>query len=337
MSGCSLFIRAGVVAMLAPLASAQPPTPTPSPTAPPPLRAAFESLIPEATFEIAGPRDFTATDNAVWISNRSTGSLSRIDPQTNKIVQTIAVGKDLCAGLAADFAAIMAPRCSANQIARIDPAKNVLTDAMNTPLVESTRSLATGVGSVWVITDARGTVARIDPLANTVVAEIYTTPGATSLAFGEGGLWVASASKNLLTRINPYNNLIIERIPVSSGPSDIAIGEGAVWTWNQDDGSVTRIDPKTNAIVTTIRLGAPGGPGGRIAAGEGSVWVATLGTALTRIDVRSNQVAQVFTGAGGGPIVIAHDSIWMAGSSTVVWRLDPRRIEATRAGSPPRP
>ncbi len=328
---------AGLLSALALNAHAQPPTPTPSPKAPPPLRIPFKALVPEATFEIPGARDFAATDDALWVSSRSAGSVSRVDPKTNKIVHTIAVGKDLCVGIVADFGSVLVPQCAQNKIARIDPKKNALGDVLPTPLGQNANSLAAGVGSLWVITDAKGTIARIDPVTDTAVALIYTATGATSIAFGEGGLWVASASQNLVTRINPYTNIMVETIAVPKGPSDIAIAEGAVWTWNRGDGSVTRIDPKTNAIVTTIRLGAPVGAEARIVAGLGSVWVAGRRTPLTRIDPRTNQVAQVFTGSGGSSIAIAHGSIWMAGSPTAIWRLDPRRIEATRDPGTTRP
>ena len=333
----SLLRCAGLLSALALSTRAQPPTPTPSPKAPPPLRLLFSALVPEATFAIAGPRDFAATEDALWVSSRSAGSVSRIDPKTNKIVETIAAGKDLCVGIVADFGSVLVPQCAQNRIARVDAKKNSLGDVLPTFLAQNANSLAAGVGSLWVITDAKGTIARIDPVADTVVALVYTAPGATSIGFGEGGLWVASARENLVTRVNPYTNVVVETIAVANGPSDIAIGEGAVWTWNRGDGSVTRMDPKANAIVTTIKLGAMVGAEARIVAGEGSVWVAGPGAPLTRIDPRTNQVAQMFTGAGGSSIAIAHGSIWITASPAVVWRLDPRRIEATRDAGPTRP
>jgi streptogramin lyase len=49
-----------------------------------------------------------------------------------------------------------------------------------------------------------------------------------------------------------------------------------------------------------------------------------------RIDPRTNQVAQMFAGAGSPALTIAHGSLWLSGSAKSVWRLDPRRVEATR-------
>jgi YVTN family beta-propeller protein len=190
--------------------------------------------------------------------NREYGAISRIDPATNKVTQTVAVGPGLCAGLIADFSR-PDPRCRDEAIARVGREDERRDRPHPGALSDAARSCATGVGSVWVVADAKGTIARIDPVEKSVVALIDTAPGAIALAFGGDALWVASASSNLVTRVNPFNNLIVETIAVPNQPRDIATGSGAVWTWNQGDGSVTRIDPKTNTVTTTIGIAAPVG------------------------------------------------------------------------------
>ncbi|MEO8361859.1 MAG: hypothetical protein ABI672_17625 [Vicinamibacteria bacterium] len=313
--------------------NAQAPTPTPAPKAAPPLRLPFAAIVPEAKFDVAGAMALAATEDAVWIASTTSGLVSRVDPQTNKVTQTVAVAKGQCGGISADFESVFVALCATNQIARIDPKKNGLGEPMAITLSPRAHSFATGVGSVWAISDARGTIARIDPANGEVVAQIYTTPGATSVVFGEEALWVASPSRNTVTRINPHTNLIVETITVAKAPSDIAVGEGSVWTWNQTDGSVSRIDPKTNTVVMTIQTGATGSDG-RIVAGDGSIWVATTGVALTRIDARTNGVAQVFTGTGSPVLGLLNGSIWLSVGPKGVWRIDPKRIEATRAAPP---
>ncbi len=319
-----------LLACIAAPLGAQPPSPTPTPRPAPPLRASFGSLVPEAKFEVGGAREFAATEDAFWILDRNTGTVSRIDPQTNKIAATVAAGKGACVGLAADFGRLLVPLCPQKSIARIDAKTNATTEALPAPLSAAARSITTGAGSVWVIADAKGTIARLDPAEKAVVALIDLPAPASSIAYGADALWVASASANTVTRINPYNNLIVETIAVPGGPRDLAVGGGAVWTLNQSDGSVTRIDAKANTVTTTIRMRAPLGADARIAFGEGSAWVAGATTPLIRIDPRTNQVAQIFSGAGSAVLSVAHGSLWIAASPTTVWRLDPKRVEATR-------
>ena len=321
---------AGLLSLVGAFSGAQSPTASPTPKAPPPMRLAFSSLVPEATFDVAGSRDFASAEDAVWVLSREAGAVSRIDPRTNKITQTVVVGPGPCAGLGADFGVVLVPQCAKKAIARIDAKTNTATESIPAGLSGAARSFATGVGSVWVIADAKGTIARIDPLERTVVALVDTAPGAIALAFGADALWVASDSGNLVTRINPYNNVIVETIALPNRPRDIAVGGGAVWTWNQGDGSVSRIDPQTNTLATTIKIGSPAGAEARIAFGEGSVWVAGTSLPLVRIDPRTNQVVQMFSGAGSPSLAVAHGSVWLAGSAKSVWRLDPKRIEATR-------
>jgi len=315
---------------LAARSQGQPPSPTPTPRPAPPLRAAFGSLVPEATFAVGGLRDFAATEDAVWILDRNTGSVSRIDPATNKVAATVAAGKGACVGLAADSGRLLVPLCPQKSIARIDTRTNAIAEALPAPLFAAARSIAIGVGSVWTIADAKGTIARVDPVEKTVVALIDLPAAPSSLAYGADALWAASAGANTVTRVNPYNNLVVETIAVPGGPRDLTVGGGAVWTLNQSDGSVTRIDAKSNTITTTIRIPAPLGAHARIAFGEGSVWVAGATTPLVRIDPRNNQVAQIFTGTGTAVLAVAHGSLWIGGSPATVWRLDPRRVEATR-------
>jgi YVTN family beta-propeller protein len=133
----------------------------------------------------------------------------------------------------------------------------------------------------------------------------------------------------LVTRVDPRTNLIVETIAVGKSPRFLAVGEGAVWVLNQGDGTVSRIDPKTNKVVATIDVGMPG-PGGDIAAGEGSVWVTSYDFPLSRIDPSINRVAQQFVGPGGDAVRVGPGAVWLSnGREQNVWRIDPRRVEAT--------
>ena len=62
-------------------------------------------------------------------------------------------------------------------------------------------------------------------------------------------------------RIDPTTNEVVATIPAGPTPRFLAAGEGGVWTLNWGDGSVTRIDPDTNELVSNIPLGMEGGGG----------------------------------------------------------------------------
>ncbi len=192
-----------------------------------------------------------------------------------------------CSGLAAGFGSLWVPNCgdanTPSSMSRVDLQTGAVTATIKTTIGNTEGSIATGAGSVWMMTDAKGTLARFDPATNAVVAEIYVSPGSYGLTFGEDALWVTSTEKSTVARVDPHTNLVVDTIPVGKAPRFIAVGAGAVWSLNQGDGSVSRIDPKTNKVVATIEVGVPGG-GGDISVGEGSVWVTSFEFPLSRID-----------------------------------------------------
>jgi virginiamycin B lyase len=309
------------------LSAQEPPPPEkPKPVAPT-IRLALARLKPDSTFEIGGDRAIASGDGGIWVSSRESGQVTKIDAKTNKAAEPIAVGKDPCAGLATGFGSLLVPICGGPGLARVDLktsevkviAKGV-TAAMVGPV--------TAVNSIWIVSDAKGTLTRIDPDSNTVIAEVPLGAKALALAFGQSALWVATDNNELL-KISPYTIVTSEIIKVGKSPRSIAFGEGAVWTLNAADGTVSRIDAKTNKVATTIKLGASIA-GGQLAVGEGSVWVSAPGLPLVRIDPRTNHIVQLFSGEGGGAILISQGALWITATPKAIWRLDPKLVEATR-------
>jgi YVTN family beta-propeller protein len=315
-------------AILGVTVAAQTPAPEEKKPAPPPLVIPVSQLKPEASIDLAAPHVLAVADDSVWAINRAAGTVARIDPKTNAVVQTTAAGTQPCAGVVNGFGSLWVPLCGGG-VARIDLKTNAVTTTVKTPVGDVSRGVVSANNSVWLLTDAKGTMTRIDPATNEAVAEIYLAPGTTTLAFGQGALWALSPAKNTLTRVDPFTNLVVETIAVGKSPVAVAIGEGAVWVLNQGDGSVSRVDSKTNKVTETIPVGPLGLPA-ELAAGEGSIWISAPGSPLIRIDPRTHHVAQRFTGPGGGSVVVGHGAVWLGATPAAIWRVDPKRAEATR-------
>jgi virginiamycin B lyase len=297
----------------------------------PGIQIPMVSLKPDAIFEVPGSPDWIAVGDSVWISNKPKNSVTRIDPKTNKVAETVEVGKAPCSGLAIGFDSLWVPNCGDRTLSRVDLKTNKVTVTVPMGIGDSEGGLAVSPDSVWMLTDKNGTLARIDPATNKVVAEIYVARGSYMAAFGEGAVWVTSTERNLVSRVDPNTNLVTDIIPVGKAPRFLTVGEGAVWTLNQTDGSVSRIDPKAKKVVATIEVGVPGS-GGDIAAGEGSVWVTSFGFPISRIDPATNKVVQQFVGKGGDALRVGLGSVWLSNfEAGTVWRIDPKRIAATLA------
>ncbi len=319
------------------LAQATPPAPAAPPQRPkrpgvstPGVRIPITKLKPEAVYQVPGAPDWMAIDKDVWVSNEPKNSVSRLDP-ASETVTTFAVGKEPCSGLAAAFGSLWVPNCGDSTVTRLDLKDGAAQATFPLTIADSEGGVAAGAGSFWMLTDKKGTLARVDPATNKVVAEIYVAPGSYAVAFGGNAVWITCTQKNSLTRVNAQTNVVEETIPVGPKPRFLTVGEGAVWTLNQGDGSITRVDMKTNKVVATIEAGIPGG-GGEISAGEGSVWATVFEYPITRIDPSTNKVAQQFYGTGGDSIRAGRGWLWLTDiRAGTVWRIDPKRVVATLA------
>jgi streptogramin lyase len=159
------------------------------------------------------------------------------------------------------------------------------TDLPTLPLAATTTvgrgagAPAVGSGAVWVPNTGDGTLSRVDPATNAVVATIRYAParpaGETgefydSAAFGHGSVWVASDQRALVARVDPATNQIVANIPVAARPAEIPVTSDAVWVAHFLQQVATRIDPTTNAKTERQVPGAPLTG----AAGDGStIWL----------------------------------------------------------------
>ena len=310
--------------------NAAPPRPKRPGVTAPGVRIPITKLKPEAVYEFAGAPDWMAVDKEVWVSNSPKNLVARLDPKS-AAATTFAVGKHPCSGLAAGFGSVWVPNCGDSTITRLDLSDGKTQATFPITIADSEGGIAIGAGSFWLLTDTKGTLARIDPATNKIVAEIYVAPGSYAVAFGNNAVWVTSHEKNTLTRVNAQTNVIEETITVGPKPRFLTVGEGAVWTLNQGDGSISRVDPKTNKVVATIEAGIPGN-GGEISAGEGSVWATSFEYPITRIDPATNKVAQQFYGEGGDSIRVGLGYVWLTNiRAGNIWRIDPKRVLATLA------
>ena len=193
-------------------------------------------------------------------------------------------------------------------------------------------AIAANPDSVWILSDDKTTLSRIDPDQNNIVSELRLPAGCNTLTFGESALWVTCPSENRVLRINPDTTLVEKRIEVSAQPSALAIGESSLWVLCLKEGKMDRIDPKTNKVTKSFETGVTGSASGGIAFGQGSLWVTLPRFPITRIDPVTEKVAQQFVGPGGGAIQFGQGSVWLTNlHEGTLWRIDPKRIVATLA------
>jgi virginiamycin B lyase len=279
-----------------------------------------------AKFSVPGSPDWVAIGDSVWISNNPKNNISRLDPKSNQVADTIAVAAKPCSGLAIAFDSVWVPTCGDGSVQRVDLKMRKIVAAIPSGVANTEGGITAGAGSVWMPSDAAGVLSRIDPMSNKVVSKITIPPGSFTAAFDSGAVWVTSTKGNLLTRVDANSDTVVTQIPVGPQPRFLATGLGSVWTLNQGDGSVSRVDETTNKVVATIAVGVPG-PGGDIAVGEGAVWVTAIGKPLSKIDPATNRVVTQYVGKGGDAMRAGLGSLWLSNHEFhEVWRLDPKGL-----------
>jgi virginiamycin B lyase len=297
----------------------------------PGVQIPFASLVSELAYETEAPAGWVGATDAVWIPAKT--SLLRVDPKAKEAKFGDPIGglKSPCAGVVSAFNSLWIPNCGDGSMVRAEAKTGKMTATLpvGAPMVRA--GIAATADSVWAFTDGRGTLSRIDPVQNMVVAEFRVFPDCNSLSFGETALWLTCPAENKVLRVDPATNLIDKTIEVSERPVALTIGETSVWVLCEKDGKIDRIDPKTNKVTKTIELGAPA-TAGAISIGEGSLWVSMTNFPLTRIDAVSEKVVQQFWGEGAGVVQAALGSVWLAEAhGAKVRKFDPKRIAATLA------
>jgi virginiamycin B lyase len=255
--------------------------------------------------------------------------LNPVDAKTGKAGTAVTGLGNACDGMASGFSSLWVPLCGEGGLAKLDAKTYKVGPKVQTGVSTVPGIIAASGDSVWMLTDDKTTLTRIDPMKNVVVGDIRIEAGCRGLTFGETALWIACPSNNKVIRFNPETNLADKRIEVSAEPEAVAVGEGSVWVYCRKEGKVDRIDPKTDKVSKSIDVGLAG-LDAQIAAGDGSVWLTAAGFPLTRIDPKSETVVQQFTGEGGGAIAAGGGFIWLSNRSAgTVWKIDPKLVALT--------
>jgi streptogramin lyase len=175
---------------------------------------------PEATIAAgAGPTGIGFTPGAVWVANHHGGTVSRIDPQTNKQVAVIAIDK---------------------------------------PSTGGPQAVLGSPEGVWVGVPNMAAIVRIDPATN-AVAEILRVNACVCTHLvrdADGGLWFGSDfHKNAVVHVWPRTHNVTW-VPINGPgkPEDPSYTGGSVWV-PTSTGDLAQIDPATDRVLTTTTIG----------------------------------------------------------------------------------
>jgi virginiamycin B lyase len=258
---------------------------------------------------------------SIWVANDADGTLVRIDPKRNRVVQRIRVARGICPVTVAGGKVWVASYRS-GLVYRVDPRKGRVVSRSRVGRWPAHFAVRSGVVLVSVF--ELGLVIRLDAKTGRLNGAYSVGGNPSGLTVAAGNLWVALARSSSLARIDPASGAV-KRLPLGhQGPGFLTAIGGHLWT-STGDGKVLRFDPSRGRVVATFSVaGTPADIG---VSRAGLVWVADKerGT-VTRIDPTVNRILDVVpAGRGAYSVVAAEGDIWVtsyAGSD--VWRFRAR-------------
>jgi streptogramin lyase len=269
-------------------------------------------LQPTAVIQLGKTADWVAVaPDAVWVGSTGPNAVHRIDPKTNKLVATVELAGEPCAGLALGFGSVWVPLCGKpSTLAKVDGTRNVLSAVLQAGPAAREGGITTSTDSVWLVTDKDGSLARIDPDTGAVRQIVRVPAGSYNPRFQDGLVWVTRAGGAEITAVDAASGAVLGTTKTGPGPRFLTSGAGSIWTFNQGDGSLTRIDVHSRQVTHTIPLGTPG-QGGDIAFGGGMIWTTMPKVPLSAVNAADSKLLCRWVGPGGDSLGIGHDALWL--------------------------
>ncbi len=213
------------------------------------------------------PHEVAVTGNDVWVVNFGDGTVSRINAKTNMPVQHVVVGNQPVA-VASGPSGVWVANGGDDTIQRIDPITGRADKAV--AVGDSPSGIAVDATAIWVCSDTDGTVSEFDPVTLQPGRSVLVGGAPRGIAVAPNDVWVASQLSQSVTRINRTTGAS-HTIVVGDGPHSVQVAPDGVWISNEYDGTITRIDPASNEARSWPVGASPRG----LAEADGKIWVAS--------------------------------------------------------------
>jgi DNA-binding beta-propeller fold protein YncE len=264
-------------------------------------------------------------DNTVWINNQE-----RVEHwSTQGKLGQIVMGKP-CGAMVIVARDLWAADCKDGTLNRINTRTLKKTASVTTGMASPGEfNVAYGAGSLWVPSDTKGVISRVDPKTRKITATIKVDPDTWYLVFGYGSLWAASSTHKSLQKIDPGTNTVVHKTATGNEPGFLAAGEGGIWVQEQGDGTVARVDPDTGEVNGRVKIGAKL-KWGEVTAGGGKIWLRTTEDQMfVVIDPKTLAIkARIGDQIGSGALRYVKAGLWTTEHDikTMTWWPHPETI-----------
>jgi serine/threonine-protein kinase len=218
---------------------------------------------------------------SVWVGDYDSPAVNRYDPTYGTLTNRIALpSKDLpFAGLTTGVAfgagsVWVGYGKYPFRVARIDARTNRVTKTFDFQASDGPALVAYDAGSVWIASQDKGGIWRIDPRTNQVAMHTKLHGGwVQDLAVVGGYAWLPVQGDGAVWQVDRNGN-VLKSTPTGTVPVALGAANGRVYVANERSDTVSRIDPETGT-VRTVSVGHS--PESAVVAG-GRIWVALAQT-----------------------------------------------------------
>jgi YVTN family beta-propeller protein len=257
---------------------------------------------------------------AVWVANDGDGTLTRVNPKTNRVTRRVRLGQGACS-VATGAGFVWVTNYRTRSVVQVSP-KTLRARSVEVG-DEPFDVLVTG-GRVWATAWGDGTLVTLDPRTLRVLRRLEVGSYPAGLAIRAGSVWVGfGRSATSVARIDPASGKV-DRVPVGvKAPAWFSAGTRDLWI-TADDNALVHIDPRTDSMLGTTRFGRT--LGHPTAAGDGTVWVPDKEIdRVFRVDPGSGRPVASFAGGDGALEALrAFGSVWITSyAGADVWRFRP--------------
>ncbi len=177
-----------------------------------------------------GPTDSEAgiavAPNGVYLFIDNAGTMARVDPKTNAVVNRVTISEGARNPVFADDL-IWISDGKKNTISVFDPGAEAVKTVI--PVPSGPRFMTAGDGFLWSLNQGDGSLTKIDMKKRAIIATIQAgiPGGGGEIAFGGGSIWT-TVFDIPLTQIDAKTDKVMRQW-VGAGGDSVRFGFGSVW------------------------------------------------------------------------------------------------------------
>jgi YVTN family beta-propeller protein len=211
------------------------------------------------------PEAIAVGAGGVWVANRADGTVSWVNPDAAKVVETIRVGNSPDA-VTVGGGKVWVANAGDRTVSVIDPQSGKVT-----------ATLVRTASALWVTNAGDGTASVLNPTTGSVIKTVSVGSDPVGMAAVGGDVWVANRGDDTISQISGMTLAVSRTIPVGKRPSSLLSIRDALCLASAK--GLGKVDPQSGAVT---RISASAMPVA-LAVADDKIWIAAQGTAASHV------------------------------------------------------